>query len=132
MFKKMAIGLTSALAAFSLLALPVTVHADETLTDPLQATQAVCDGVNNVSGESGNCTNDNSLNSLIRTAISVLSWLVGVASVIVIILSGFKYITSGGDAAKVKSAKNTLVYAAIGLAVAGLSQLIVYFVLTEF
>jgi len=131
MFKRIAIGLSSVLAAFSLLALPVSVNA-QSLTDPLEATQTVCDGLNNVSGASGNCQNDNSLNRLVRTTISILSWLVGVASVIVIILSGYKYITSAGDAAKVKSAKGTLIYAMVGLAIAALGQFIVYFVLTEF
>jgi hypothetical protein len=46
-----------------------------------------------------------------------------------VIYGGFKYITSGGDSGKVTSAKNTIVYAAIGLVVVALAQFIVKFVL---
>jgi hypothetical protein len=46
-----------------------------------------------------------------------------------IVLSGFKYITSGGDANKVSSAKSSLVYAIIGLVIVVLAQVIVHFVI---
>ena len=45
-----------------------------------------------------------------------------------IIISGFKYVTAGGDSAKVGSAKNTLIYALVGLVIAALAQFIVHFV----
>ena len=62
---------------------------------------------------------------------TVTTWLlmaVGAISVIFIIIGGVKYATSGGDADKVKSAKNTLLYAIVGLAVALLAGLIVQLV----
>lgn len=62
--------------------------------------------------------------------VKVLSWIVGIAAIIMIIVSGFKYITSGGDAGKVTSAKNTLIYALIGVAVAVLAQILVNFAFT--
>jgi hypothetical protein len=46
-----------------------------------------------------------------------------------IIIAGFKYITSGGDTNKVASAKSTLTYAIIGIVVVALAQLIVHFVI---
>jgi len=55
--------------------------------------------------------------------------IVGIAAVIMIIVGGFRYITSGGNDASVTSAKNTILYAVIGLIVVALSQLIVRFVL---
>ena len=46
-----------------------------------------------------------------------------------IIVSAFKYITSGGDSNKVASAKSSLIYAIIGLVIVGLAQFIVNFVI---
>jgi hypothetical protein len=59
----------------------------------------------------------------------MFSLVVGVVAVIMIIIAGFKYITSGGDSGNVTSAKNTILYAIIGLVVVALSQFIVKFVL---
>ena len=78
----------------------------------------------------GTC-NDSGVNGAISAAVTILSIIVGVVAVIMVILGGFKYITSGGDSGKVASAKSTLVYALIGLAVAALAQLIVHFVLFQ-
>jgi hypothetical protein len=46
-----------------------------------------------------------------------------------IMVAGFKYITAGGDAGSIGSAKNTLVYAIVGLLIAALAQALVHFVL---
>ena len=46
-----------------------------------------------------------------------------------IIYAGFKYVTSGGESNSVSSAKNTLIYAIIGIIVVVLAQLIVHYVL---
>jgi len=71
------------------------------------------------------------LNNLVRAIINVMSVLIGVVAVIMIMVSGYKYITAGGDSNKVTSAKNTLIYAIIGLLVAALAQVIVVFVLRQ-
>jgi hypothetical protein len=64
----------------------------------------------------------------VRAIINTFSIIVGAASVIMIIFGGFKFITSGGDAEKTKTARNTIIYAAIGLAVVVLAQFLVLFV----
>jgi hypothetical protein len=46
-----------------------------------------------------------------------------------IIIGGLKYITSSGDSNNITSAKNTILYAIIGLVVVALAQFIVKFVL---
>ena len=69
------------------------------------------------------------IGSLAKTAVNILSLVVGVVSVVMIIYGGFKYITSGGESGKVTSAKTTLVYAIIGLVIVALAQLIVQWVL---
>jgi hypothetical protein len=52
-------------------------------------------------------------------------------AVIMIIVGGLKYITSGGDSNNVSSAKSTIIYAIIGLVVVALAQFIVQFVLNK-
>lgn len=62
---------------------------------------------------------------------NILSLVVGVVSLFVIFISGIRFITSGGDSSKVNAARNNLLYALIGLAVAALAQFIVIFVLNN-
>jgi hypothetical protein len=69
------------------------------------------------------------VNSLISTVINIFSLVVGVVAVIMIIVGGFRYITSGGDSNNVSAAKNTILYAIIGLVIVALAQFIVRFVL---
>ncbi len=71
------------------------------------------------------------VNKIIATTINIFSLVVGVVSVIMIIIGGLKYITSSGDSANVTGAKNTILYAIIGLVVVVLAQVIVRFVLDK-
>jgi hypothetical protein len=71
------------------------------------------------------------INRVIHTIVNLLSALVGVVAVIMIIVGGFRYITSGGNDTSVTSAKNTILYAIIGLVVVALAQLIVRFTLSK-
>jgi hypothetical protein len=68
---------------------------------------------------------------IIATAVTILSIVIGVAAVIVIIIAGIQYMLSTGDPTKVNNAKNAILYAVIGLIIAGLSQVIVQFVITK-
>lgn len=77
----------------------------------------------------GNCS-DSGVTSVIKAAVEILSIVIGFAAVIMVLVSGFKYITSGGDSGKVSSAKSTLVYALVGVAVAALAQTLIHFVLS--
>ena len=68
---------------------------------------------------------------LIKTVVNVLLWAVGVLSVIMIIFSGFRYITSAGDTSKTKSAQSTLIYSVVGLIVAIMAWAIVNMVINR-
>ncbi|GAC1392779.1 MAG: hypothetical protein NVSMB46_09500 [Candidatus Saccharimonadales bacterium] len=61
------------------------------------------------------------------TIANVISFFAGIAAVIIIIIAGLQYILSNGDNAKVSSAKNTILYAIIGLVVITLAQTIIRF-----
>lgn len=66
---------------------------------------------------------------LIKTVVNILLWAVGILSVIMIIFSGFRYITSSGDTSKTKSAQSTLIYSVVGLIVAIMAWAIVNMVI---
>lgn len=94
----------------------------------------LCQGTNIATGTPGqSCTGgdtaDNSIAKIANQVVNIFSIIVGVVAVIMIIYGGFKYITSGGDSGNVSSAKNTLIYAVIGLIIVALSQFIVHVVL---
>ncbi|MCR4752919.1 MAG: pilin [Candidatus Saccharibacteria bacterium] len=72
------------------------------------------------------------LQATVNNVLSVVFTLVGVIAVIVIIIGGVYYITSNGDAEKIKKGKNTIMYGIIGLIVTLLAFAIVSFVLNSF
>ena len=57
--------------------------------------------------------------------------VLGILAVVVIILGGVQYMTSNGDASKVKKAKDTILYGIIGLIIVILSAAIVNFVIAK-
>jgi hypothetical protein len=66
------------------------------------------------------------------TVSNVLLFLIGAISVIMIIIGGLRYVTSGGNSSNISAAKNTILYAVIGLIVAILAYAVVNFVITSF
>lgn len=97
------------------------------------AKKEVCSGVGAASGASG-CTapaGSPTVNSVINTVINIMSAFVGILAVIMIIFSGFRYVTAGGDSSKIGQAKNSLIYAIVGIVVAGTAQLLVRYVVVH-
>ncbi len=93
---------------------------------------ALCAGANfdvNSNCQNIKSGNGDTVNKLIRQIINILSFIVGFVAVIMIIVGGFRYITSGGNDTNVTGAKNTILYAIIGLIIVALSQIIVHFVI---
>lgn len=70
-------------------------------------------------------------NGILTKVARLLAIVVGLASVIMIIIGGFQYVMSSGDSANITNAKNTILYAIIGLLVALLAQGIISFVLVR-
>ena len=69
------------------------------------------------------------LTSLLQLIINSLIGIVGVAAVIMLIIGGFRYVFSQGNEKAVNSAKDTILYAIIGIVVAILAFAIVNFVI---
>lgn len=63
---------------------------------------------------------------------SILLFIIGAVAVIMLIFGGFRYVISGGDASKVQDAKNTVLYALVGIIVAILAYAAVNFVIGSF
>lgn len=70
--------------------------------------------------------------NFVKDIIALLLIAIGIISVIVIIVGGIRFTTSNGDSAKIKSAKDTILYAIVGLVVAVLAFPIATFVLDRF
>lgn len=93
---------------------------------------AVCEGVGLVGGQCGSETPGTSgVNSTIRLVIQILSFGVGIVAVVMIIIGGFKYVTSSGDSSNITAAKNTILYAIVGLVIVAIAQVIVKFTLNK-
>ena len=56
--------------------------------------------------------------SLLQRVVGILAWVTGVAAVFVILIQGLRMVFSGGDSNSIVSARNGIIYAVIGLAVA--------------
>lgn len=132
MIKKIRLVLAS-FSIISVMAFVAPVHAEDVFSgvcsDP-QAPQAqsstVCKskelgGKNPIFGPDG----------VLTVAINIISIIVGVVALIFVILGGLKFITSGSNPQDVSKARETVIYALVGLMIAGLAQVIVQFFLKK-
>ena len=62
---------------------------------------------------------------------NMILYIVGIVAVIMLIIGGIRYVVSGGDSKKVTDAKNTVLYAIIGLVIAVFAYAIVNFVISS-
>ena len=115
----------------SLLALPVIAFGVTTLVaDSASAQLDLESGINSAKGTGApdNVTEDD---GLIKKVVNLLLWAIGIISVIMIIIGGIRYAISNGDSNQVTAAKNTIMYAVIGLVIAIFAYAIVNFVLFQ-
>ena len=116
------------LGIFGLSLAPIATHAT-----------GVCDQQEGVSPEvwkANGCDNtgEGSANDLTNTIVGIINGIVGVlaiVAVIFVVVGGVNYMTSQGDPGKTKKAKDTILYATIGLIIAVLAFAIVNFVITK-
>ena len=131
--KKLIKKLTITIAALAAMAFPVVAPA---VVYAQNIDSGLCAGAEFDVSQLDSCQPDASgaettVNDIIKLIINIFSLVVGVISVIMIIIGGLKYITSGGESGNVSGAKNTILYAVIGLVVVALAQVIVRFVLSK-
>lgn len=140
--KGLLISTAAALTFVMPLAVPVAVNA-QNANSPITGQVCNVSQAGNVLKPIGDLSKDttasctgfteqkDTLNDIITKIVNILSVIVGVVAVIMIVVGGFRYITSGGSSEKVTGAKNTILYALIGLIIVALAQVIVRFVLQK-
>ena len=105
---------------------PSTVSAAECSTDEL----SISCGADCAAGN-GQATSLFGSEGIFRKVTNVLLFLIGAVAVIMLIIGGIRYVISGGDQAQVTGAKNTILYAIVGIVVAFLAYAAVSFVTTS-
>jgi hypothetical protein len=69
-----------------------------------------------------------SLSTIFSDIVNTLLEIVGAIAVIMLVIGGLQYVLSGGDSKRVESAKNTILFAVVGLVIASLALAIIKFV----
>jgi len=106
-------------------ALPVSaIDVFDQCTD-VEIESSICES--STEGES-----EDSLPSMAEIIVNTLLALLGMVSVVMIVIGGFRYTLSRGEASEIKTAKDIILYSAVGLIVAALAYAIVNFVLRWF
>ena len=141
-FKNMILALAFVLPMGTATLIPVAVYAVDNTTGTTGPTStvisSVCGSANATIDGSGTdsttgCDSTDANGGLKKIAnkfVTIFSIVIGIAAVVMIVYGGFKYITSGGESSKVGSAKNTLIYAIVGLLVVAMAQFVVRYVLS--
>jgi len=112
-----------------LFAQPAPVHAfDQGLADGAKSAQGK-DQTGNAESLFGD---GGGQGGIFRTITNVMLFLIGAISVIMLIIGGIRYVVSGGDSTAVQNAKNTILYAIVGIVVAILAYAVVNFVISSF
>lgn len=129
---KIASFLAGALLVAAPLVAPVAVYAvdiGECVGQGVDINGAIGEDCLSTSNDAG--TGNTDITNVIKLIVNIFSIVVGFLAVIMIIWGGLRYITSGGDSGKITTAKNTIIYALIGLVIVALAQFIVRFVLSK-
>lgn len=69
---------------------------------------------------------------IFKTITNVLLFIIGAIAVIMLVIGGIRYTTSNGQSDQVTAAKNTILYAVVGIIVAILAYAVVNFVIGSF
>jgi hypothetical protein len=108
------------------------------ISSPAAYADCTTDATGGLSGGAG-CAQGNDQQSdlfgpsgIFKTITNVLLFIIGAISVIMLIIGGIRYVVSGGDSGAVTSAKNTILYAVVGIVVAILAYAMVNFVISSF
>lgn len=119
--------IVSSLMMLGMVALPV---ATAPVGLALENSEA-CKGINSIDPSPGSgdaCKRDGQLSKFIQQIINILLFIIGSIAVLMIIIGGLRYVLSAGDQNAVTGAKNTILYAVVGLIVAIMAFAIVNFV----
>lgn len=112
------------LVVASVVGIGLTVSPETWAATCSTGTNCLEQGLNSVSN--GSRTD---VGGLIKSIVNALLFALGAIAVVMIVIGGIRYTTSNGDSSQVTSAKNTIMYAVIGLIIAIMAYSIVNFVI---
>ena len=118
--KSVAMAMVLAITGVCAVLAPSSAYADSSWQAGMDAAHS--DGTpSSLDGEGG----------VVKKIINGVLYVVGVLAVVMVIIGGVQYTTSGGDQAAVTKAKNTILYGIVGLVIAILAYAIVNFVVGQ-
>lgn len=98
-------------------------NAESPCSNPATANSPLCTAINNTTNPvTGN-------DGVLTAATRLVSWLVGIASILGIIVGSIRFTIASGDANSISAAKKTILYSMIGVVVAVFAQAMVILVL---
>ena len=112
---------------FGIVAMGSIVPLSSVYADSADSKDAVCAGAGVDCDKTDTAISDN-----VKSALRVFQIIIGVLAIFYMVYAGMKFITSSGSSDGVKTAKNTILYASIGLIIVILSEGIIQFVLRRF
>lgn len=132
--QKILLGLVGilSLSLFNVVSFSQYGHAEEIknkVCEELANADDVDESVLQAAGCSGPTGKHKNISELVDTIINVAMSLAGIVAAGALVLAGQRYIAAGGDAAKIASAKRTIVYAVVSLVISFLAFAIVKFVI---
>lgn len=134
--QKILLGLVGilSLSLFNVVSFSQYGHAEEIknkVCEELANTEDVDESVLQAAGCSGPTGKHKNISELVDIIINVAMSLAGIVAAGALVLAGQRYIAAGGDAAKIASAKRTIIYAVVSLVISFLAFAIVKFVITS-
>lgn len=121
MIKKLSAFFIGIFMAFSVVAVPVGAQVNVFEACQQNSNSEIC------KGKDGKLFGPGSVwNNILNT----ITFIIGAVAVVMIVIGGFRYVISQGDAKAVSDAKNTILYAVVGVIIAVAANAIVNFVLS--
>lgn len=120
------------------MALPVLALIASAVVPVMPAYAANCDPADGLVNSADCARGNGQSNSLVgqggvfQTVTNILLFIIGAIAVIMLVIGGIRYTVSNGDSNSVTAAKNTIMYAIIGIIVAIIAYAAVNFVITSF
>ena len=132
MIKRLAVVI-GVFAMFSIFAMSiVAMHTSAAPLFMADSKSLACDGATLVTGGDCDPATGDGVSGIVDSVVTIFAWGLGILSVLFIMYGGFKYVTNGGDSNKLSSAKNTILFAIVGLVIAALAQTVVKYVIGLF
>lgn len=123
--------LLTPLLSFMFLLAPASASTASPGISQSGAANSACAGIQQLGGAQtcGSSAGSSSISTIIKDVVNLLSLILGALSVVMIIVSGIRFATSGGEANSVSGAKKALIYSIVGLVIAVLAQAILHWVI---